>query len=215
MGVVQWEEKAEKENAKKLGCLTNDLDAKNEKIRSRETTMGNFATDAVRAMHQTDIAAINGGTLRGDKIYSKGDIVRQTAVEMHPFGNRVAKIYVTGKEFKDYLERSLKCITTYCGNFVQVSGVQYEFDSSKPEGERLVKLMTPDGKEVPDDKEFTCAITDYMLANSPLSKNKLYKMTTLNDAVPLVQSFIEAIQSGGDKCVDAKLDGRITDVSKS
>jgi len=213
--VVQWEEKAEKENAKKLGCLSVDLNAKNEQVRSRETTMGNFATDAVRAMHGTDIAAINGGTLRGDKIYSKGDIVRQTAVEMHPFGNQVAKIYVTGKEFKDYLETSLKCINTFCGNFVQVSGIKYEFDSSKPEGKRLVKLMTLDGKEVADDKEFTCAITDYMLANSKLAKNKLYKMTTLNDAVPLVQAFMEAIQKGGDKCVDVKLDGRIKDLAKS
>jgi len=212
--VVQWEERAEKENAKKLGCLAVDLDANNANVRSRETTMGNFATDAVRAVHETDVAIINGGTLRGDKTYSKGDILRQTVVEFHPYGNQVVKIYMTGKEFKDYLEICLKCINTFCGNFVQMSGMKYEFDPTKPEGERVVKLTTLDGDEVADDKEFTCAITDYMLANSPMAKNKLYKMTTLNDAVPLVQSFMETIQDGGDECVDVKIDGRITDISK-
>jgi len=213
--VVQWMERAEKENAKKVGCFKVDLDANNENLRSSETTMGNFATDAVRAVHGTDVAIINGGTLRGDKVYAKGDIIRQTVVEFHPYGNQVAKIYMTGKQMKDYLESMLRCRDTFCGNFVQISGMKYEFDSSKPQGERLVKLTTEGGDEVADDKEFTCAITDYMLANSPMKKNKLYKMTTLNDAVPLVQSFMETIQNGGDKCVDVKTDGRITDLAKS
>eukprot|EP00959_Pyramimonas_sp_CCMP1952_P073426 1534619-Pyramimonas_sp.AAC.1 len=62
-----WEEKAEKELAKLVGCLGADLDAVAFNVRRGETTMGNFGADAVRAMHKTDVALINGGTLRGNK----------------------------------------------------------------------------------------------------------------------------------------------------
>merc|ERR1712039_468854 len=93
------------------------------------------------------------------------------------------------------------CWQKVCGNFVQVSGLKYEFDPTLPAGKRLTKLMTEDGKEIDDEKKFTVAITDYMLANSPLKKNKLFNMVTLNDAVPLVQALFDAAKKAGDTCV--------------
>jgi 2',3'-cyclic-nucleotide 2'-phosphodiesterase (5'-nucleotidase family) len=175
--------------------------------------MGNFGPDTVRAMHKTDVALINGGTLRGNKVFSAGKVTRKELLEMHPFGNQVAKIHATGKELFDYINMNLDGWDTASGAFVQVSGLKYEFDHSKPAGQRLQKLTTEDGTEVDPAQEFTVAITDYMLSNSPLRHNKLYQMTTLNDAVPLVQSFVEAVTNAGDACYTAKLDGRIKDLA--
>lgn len=207
--IVEWEEKGEKEMGKNMGCLKVDLDARNSKIRQSETNMADFFCDAVRGMHGTDVALVNGGTMRGDKIFKSGDLSKKTLTEMHPFGNAVAKIYATGKELKTYINMNLDCWQNVCGNFVQVSGLKYEFDPTLPAGKRLTKLMTEDGKDIDDEKKFTVAITDFMLANSPMKKNKLFNMVTLNDAVPLVQALFDATKKAGDSCITTKIDGRI------
>jgi len=211
--VVDWEEKAEKELLKVVGCLKDDLHGVSHDVRTQETTFGNFAADAIRHFHRTDVALVNGGTLRGDKTYHKGDVQKKTVIEFHPFGNCVAKVHTTGKELKDYINTNLNCVEDSCGDLVVVSGLKYDFDSRKPKGERLLKLMLPDGTEVSDDAKFTVSITDYMLNNSPLKNNKLYKMTTLNDAVPMVQAFESEIVNAGKECKHVVLDGRITNVA--
>jgi len=215
--ILGWEEKGEGEMGKNMGCLETPLDARSAVIRNGETNMGVFFTDAVRKMHNVDVALVNGGTMRGDKIYDAGNLTQKTLVEMHPFGNSVAKIRATGKELKNHINLMLKCWERKCGDFVQVSGLKYEFDSTAPSDQRLVKLMTLDGEEVADDATFTVAITDYMLSNSPLKNNKLYNMVTLNDAVPLVLALVQVVQEADreGKCVVMHTDGRIVDVKGS
>jgi len=214
--VVKWEEKGEEALGQKIGCLDTGLNALAADCRTKETNMGNFFTDAVRKMHKTDVAIINGGTMRGNVVFSKGDLTKKTVLSMHPFGNLVYKIYVTGKQLKEYINDSVRCVEKVCGDFVQISGMKYEFDSTKDPSERLVKLMTPDGKEVDDDKEFSLAITNYMFSSSKLQKNKLYNMGTLNDAVPLILSLYSAFEktAADDKCISAEVEGRIVDVAK-
>lgn len=74
-------------------------------------------------------------------------------------------------------------------------------------------LQHPGGAEVGDDEQLTVAITDYMLSSAPgLKGNKLYDMTTLNDAVPLVQALFQATLDAKQKpggCVMPVVDGRI------
>jgi len=214
--IVEWENKGEKEMGKKLGCLTTPLEAGNSEIRRKETNMGDFFTDAVRKMHHTDVAMVNAGTMRGDKLYKGGDLPKKVIVEMHPFGNAVVKIYATGKEIKTYINRQLECFEDPCGNFIQISGMKYEFDSSEPADKRLVKLMLDDDTEVDDDSTFTVAMTDFMLANSPMKMNKLYDMVTLNDAVPIVLALVEAVKASdaAGECIDVKTNGRIKNLAK-
>jgi len=207
--VVEWENKGAKEMGTEIGCAAVDLESKDAQVRSQETNQADFFTDAVRSMHKTDVALVNGGTMRGNKKYPEGKLTKATVTEMHPFGNAVVKIYATGKELKNYINLMLDCYESFCGNFVQVSGLRYEFNPSKPAGKRLIKLMTADGKDIDESKKFTVAITDYMLANSPMKNNKLYNMVTTNDAVPLVQALFEAVEKAGKTCVNPKVDGRI------
>lgn len=213
--IVKWEERGEAEMGKKVGCLEVPLQAQNTRIRNGETNMGDFFTDAVRAMHKTDVALINGGTMRGDKEYASGDLTKKVIVEMHPFGNAVAKVYATGKELKAYINDMLMCWHKQCGNFIQISGLKYEFDSKAPKESRFVKLMELDGTEVDDEKKFTVAISDYMLSNSRMKNNQLYNMVTLNDAVPIVLALVDAVKKADaeGKCIATHTDGRIKDIS--
>merc|ERR1712150_153228 len=141
-----WEDKGEAEMGKKAGCLAIPLQAQNTAIRNRETNMGDFFTDAIREMHQVDVAMVNGGTMRGDKEYVAGELTKKTIVEMHPFGNAVVKIHATGKDIKKYINDMLECWHKQCGNFIQISGLKYQFDSTADKKSRFVKLADKEGK---------------------------------------------------------------------
>ena len=149
--IVKWEEKGEAEMGKKAGRLDIPLQAQNTAIRSGETNMGDFLTDAVREMRQVGVAMVNGGTMRGDKEYVDGELKKKTIVEMHPFGNAIVKIYASGKEIKQYINDMLECWHKQCGSFIQISGLKYQFDSTADKKRRLVKWMELDGSEVHDD----------------------------------------------------------------
>ena len=52
-----------------FGC---DLDGRFSHIRTEETNLGNFVTDIMLAATHSDLALLNSGTLRSDRIHKKG-----------------------------------------------------------------------------------------------------------------------------------------------
>lgn len=215
--IVEWEEQAEEQLGKTVGCFKEGVDALKFNVRTQETAAGNFICDTMRKNFGTEVAVFNGGALRGDKIF-KGDLTMRDLMEMDPFSSVVAKIYATGKELKEYVNSCLDCMNHDdggCGDMNQISGLTYEFDSSKPKGHRLVSLKTEDGEDIDEEREFTVALTVFQLNSSPLKNNRMYNMVTQNDAQPLVPELASELKKGGDKCVNPtpKLDGRIKDLA--
>jgi len=211
--VVEWERRGSEEMGKEIGCSKVELDSKAKHLRRGSTNLGNFITDAMRSVHKTDVALMNAGAIRGDQKFRKGRLTKMSATAWHPFGNGVAKIYATGKELKNMINGRLDCYHSFCGHLVQVSGLRYEYNPELPEGKRLVRLTTPDGKDIDEGKNFTVAINDFMLGTSPLKHNRLYNMVTLNDAMPVIQAVFDVIEEAGDKCIEPKLDSRIKVIS--
>lgn len=209
--IVDWEEQAEAELGVTIGCFGVDVDARATPLRTGETNSGAFVADATRVSAGTDVAFINSGAVRG-KIIKKGDVTKRTMMNMDPFGSNIAKIYASGKDIKNFINNQLTCLSDPCGDLNQISGLRYEFDSSKKPHERLVKVTTNDGKELEDDAELTVAMSLFQLNNSPLKNNKLFNMVTMNDAGPLLPALIAAVRKGGDDCVSPKTDGRVKDV---
>ena len=74
--VVTWEERGQKELGKAIGCSGVPLDAHESEVRQKESLIGNFMTDAIRAMHHTDAAIVPGGSIRGDKVFPKGKLTK-------------------------------------------------------------------------------------------------------------------------------------------
>jgi len=211
--IVSWEEEAEKELGKTVGCFKEGVDTITSHVRTQEANSGNFICDAIRDYFGTEVALMNGGAIRGNKLF-KGDMTMRDLMEMDPFSSVIAKIYATGKELKDYVNSCLDCIEDPCGDFLQISGLKYEFDSSKPKGHRFIKLMTEDGKDIDDKRDFTVALTLFQLNSSPLKKNRLYNMVTPNDAQPLLPALASVLKKGADACVSPEFDGRVKDLAK-
>ena len=162
-------------------------------VRNRETTIGNMCADAYRAMAGTDIAFVNGGGIRDD--LPEGDITYADIIEVHPFGNTLCAVEVTGQEIMDFLEHVNQFVQAEAssdglavgedGSFQQVSGLKFTVDTSIPssvvldengmfvsiEGERRVKdimILNDSGEYEPivADQTYTMASHNYLIKES-------------------------------------------------
>jgi 2',3'-cyclic-nucleotide 2'-phosphodiesterase (5'-nucleotidase family) len=73
------------------------LDADAGRLRSGETNLGNLVADAMRAAVRADIAIVNSGSIRGDRVYPAGPMARRTLLALQPFGNTVCVVAVPGR----------------------------------------------------------------------------------------------------------------------
>jgi 2',3'-cyclic-nucleotide 2'-phosphodiesterase (5'-nucleotidase family) len=59
---------------KVIGFTKIDLDARFNKIRTRETNVSNLIADIIRSETHCDVVLVNSGTLRADCIFPEGEI---------------------------------------------------------------------------------------------------------------------------------------------
>ena len=110
--------------------LSPDDESGKRLVRSEETNIGNFCTDAFRKVLNTDIAMINGGGIRSD--IPEGDVTYNHLLSVFPFNNMACIAVMTGKQLVDALEFSVRSLPREDGNFMQVSGIRFDVDTSVP-----------------------------------------------------------------------------------
>ena len=147
-------------------------------VRRAETNLGDLCADAYRAQSGADIAFVNGGGVRVN--IAAGDITLNDILKVHPFGNVMCVVEVTGQQILDALEWGARKVPGENGGFLQVSGLSYEIHSYLPdpckvdentlcagiEGERRVKNVLVGGEPIDPKATYTLASHDYMLLNN-------------------------------------------------
>ena len=146
-------------------------------VRRAETNLGDLCADAYRAQSGADIAFVNGGGVRVN--IEAGDITLNDILKVHPFGNAMCVIEVTGQQILDALEWGARPVPGENGGFLQVSGLTYEIHTyidtpckqdentlfAGIEGERRVQNVLVNGKPIDPKATYTLASHDYMLLN--------------------------------------------------
>jgi len=144
-------------------------------VRRAETNLGDLCADAYRAQSGADIAFVNGGGIRVN--IDAGDITLNDILKVHPFGNAMCVIEVTGQQIQDALEWGARAVPSENGGFLQVSGLSYEIHSyiesscvsdennmfAGVEGEYRVTNVMVGGEPLDMDKTYTLASHNYML----------------------------------------------------
>ncbi len=147
-------------------------------VRSQETNLGDLCADAYLAQSGADIAFVNGGGIRVS--IDAGDVTLNNILKVHPFGNAMCVIEVTGQQILDALEWGCRNVPGESGGFLQVAGLTYEIHSyiesgcqvdensmfAGVEGERRVKNVLVNGEPIDPEATYTLASHDYMLLNS-------------------------------------------------
>jgi 5'-nucleotidase len=145
-----------------IGSSRVPLDGATARLRASETNLGNLVADAMRTRVGADAAVINSGGIRGDRVHEPGPITRFEIVELHPFGNVVCTVVITGKVLLEALNHAVSRLPDAAGQFPQVSGIRMEVDVSQPAGNR-VRAVTVQGQRLDPGGTYTVAIPDFML----------------------------------------------------
>src|SRR5262249_10655928 len=88
--VAVYEREMNRDMDAPLGTTAVALDSRAGTVRTREAAIGNIVADAMRSVAHADVAIMNGGGIRGGKLYAAGaPMTRRDVLAELPFGNRV------------------------------------------------------------------------------------------------------------------------------
>ena len=186
--------------------ITHDPEAKDANgnavrvIRRSETNLGDLCADAYLDQSGADIAFLNGGGIRVP--IHKGDITLNDILKVHPFGNSLTVIEVTGQQVLDALEWSVHALPGEFGGFNQVAGISFEYDSSIPSPcvadetnvmfdhidesmERRVRNVLVAGEPIDPEATYKLACVDYQLLNNGDGYTMYAGANVLQNAVKL------------------------------
>ena len=166
-------------------------------VRRAETNLGDLCADAYLDQSGADIAFVNGGGIRVS--IPAGDITRGDILKVHPFGNAMCVIEVTGQQVLDALEWGAHGIPGENGGFLQVAGLTYEIHTyiessctqdentmfTGVDGEYRVKNVMVGGEPLDPEKTYTLASHNYMLKNAGDGYTMFEGCNILQDEVKL------------------------------
>ena len=184
------------------------LDADTIRLRASETNLGNLFADAMRQDAKADIAIVNAGSIRGDRVYAAGPLTRRTLLEMHPFGSVVCAVQVAGSVVLQALNAGVSKLPATAGQFPQVSGLTMRVTPNAPVGNRVSDVRIG-GQPLDPNKSYSVAITDYMLSGGDDYTMLLNQKVLIGpEAGGLVVTALENLVTGRE--IAPAVEGRIT-----
>jgi 5'-nucleotidase len=185
------------------------LDGLSIHLRSSETNLGDLVADAIRADANADIAIVNSGSIRGNRIFPAGPLTRRTLVEIQPFANVICTLALPGRVVLEALNHGVSRLPAADGRFPQVSGLTMAVDQRAPAGDR-VRDVRVNGQLLDLKRTYTVAISDYALKEGDdytMFKNQPLRVGP--EAGNLISSAFEKyVAAKGD--VAPAVEGRIT-----
>ncbi|XP_054722641.1 trifunctional nucleotide phosphoesterase protein YfkN-like [Uloborus diversus] len=142
-----------------LGEFLVDLDGRFASIRTQETNLGNFVCDVMLSATHSDVAILNSGTLRSDRVHPKGPFKMRDLVTILPMMDALMVINITGEQLYRALENGVSQYPRLEGRFPQVSGICFAFDPSKPSGQRIDPNYIKIGDEYLDFSQYYRLVT--------------------------------------------------------
>jgi 5'-nucleotidase len=198
----------------KVGETSVTLDALSYSSRTKETNVGNFIADAYRKAADSDVALVNGGSIRADLMYNPGVLTKRDVLSILPFNNPIVKIEITGKTLMEVLEHGVARSRedNEPGRFPQVSGMKFTFDAGKLPGQRIVEA-TVGGSPIDPNKIYTLATSDFLVSRGGDGYTMLKNAKVLIPADKAQKDsdvFEQAIKDSPNATMSPRVEGRIT-----
>lgn len=157
--------------------ITHDNDG-NRLIRTTQTNMGDFCSDAYRIVTGADVGVVNGGGIRSD--LKAGDITFNDILSIHPYNNTVCVAEVTGQQIADFLEFTIASYPEENGSFQHISGITYTLHAYIPSSVAFDENMAF------ESIGNTRRVSDIKILNSktgiyePIDMSKIYTLASHN-----------------------------------
>ncbi len=125
-----------------LGEFLTEADTRKGTVRGGESAVGSFIAEAFRWRLKCDIGVVNGGNVRGDKIFPAGPVSYRTLTEISPYANRLTKVALSGAQLRELAELGASAAIgegdvydearrVPTGGFLQYAGMRVKLDLSR------------------------------------------------------------------------------------
>jgi 5'-nucleotidase len=203
--------KLAREMAVVVGRTTVPLDARSARVRTEETNVGNFIADAARRAVDAQVALVNGGGIRGDRVIPAGPLTRGDVIGLLPFANTLVKLQVTGRVLREAIEHGLSQTDRVAGGYLQVSGARLAWDPRRPAGRRIVRIDV-DGRALDDGGRYVVAVPSYLFGGGDGYAFRDATVLVSPESGPdLAALVVEATTEAGS--IAPTVDGRVIRVS--
>lgn len=169
-----------------IGSTDGRLEGDRAVTRVKQTAMGVLVGRALMEKTNADFAVTNAGGIR-DSI-SQGKITYKDVLKVHPFGNTIATIDLSGAEVLAYLDAVVK-MSPGSGAFPQFAGIQMLVESGK------VSSASLQGTPLQAQKTYRLAVNNFQAVGGDgypkLTGHPSYQNTGFVDA-DVLKAFITA-----------------------
>ncbi|QCJ44131.1 bifunctional 2',3'-cyclic-nucleotide 2'-phosphodiesterase/3'-nucleotidase [Bacillus sp. S3] len=165
---------------------------------SGEQVLGNIIADSMRWQMDTQMGFMNPGGIRND--INAGEITWGELFNVQPFGNDLIKMTVTGDVLKELLNQQWADPTR--AKMLQISGLYYTYDDSKPYMSRILDIYEEDGTPIKKDSKYTITVNNFMAGGGDgygallKGTDKVQGPTDLDALVNYIQNYDGAINAG-------------------
>jgi 5'-nucleotidase len=149
---------------KTIATVEFALDGRDASNRAHESPLGDLVTDAMRLGTGADAAVMNSGTMRIDDVIPPGPITNYQIESIFLFADetRIMTFPITGARLREILEHGVAAGSVGKGPYLQVSGLKYSWDPSKPTGSRIVgDIRKTDGTVIKPTDTIKLALNVY------------------------------------------------------
>lgn len=169
-----------------VGSSDGKLEGDRSVVRSQPTALGVMIGQSMMDKTKADFAIVNAGGVRDS--LPAGKLTYKDVLTVHPFGNTVVVVTLTGKEVLDYLNAAAK-MTPGSGAFAQFAGVQLVIEGGKVQSAQVA------GQAIDPTKTYRMAINNFVAAGGDgypkLSTHPGYVDTGFVDA-DVLRAYIAA-----------------------
>ena len=199
-----------------IATVTEDFQTLRSSVRTQENAFANAIADTLRKFANADIALINGGNIRGNRSYVKGQrLTRRDIAEELPFRSKVTVLNISGQQLKQALENGISAVKQVRGRFPHFSGMKVTYDLTKASGERITSIKIAN-KPIQPSKIYKFATTDY-LADGGDGYTVLEECPKISlgylDPPMIADIFIDSIQERNT--LGPSLDARLVNINES
>ena len=207
--VARLEAELGRELDSEVASLSAALDSRTNAVRTSETSFGNLVADAARWQKKTELAIVNGGSIRGNRTYEAGrKITRRDILAELPFSSKTVRVEATGAQIRAAIENGLSRVEEAAGRFPQVSGLRIVADKTKPAGSRVISIEA-NGAPLDPARRYSLAINDFMLRGGDGYVSLADPKATDDSGNQLMANDVMAYARHLGK-IDLKIEGRIT-----
>lgn len=172
-----------------LGTSMTLLDGTRMTCRTQESNLGNFVADAIREEYDADVAIVNGGYIKGEKMHSAGlQITPKWISTILEIPNASVLIQMRAEDFRDAMLRMLSRYPAVNASFPQISGIYAVYNMQENPSAPTLKLFRDANHvhEIDGSCEIKVGTSDFMVNEMP----GFHKSTMLVENGPLIPDLV-------------------------